>query len=359
MATKRFRSAGSAPSRGRNGSGDRDLPPFLTADARVRDTLRLLDQVADTRAPVLILGETGTGKEIIARRLHALSSRSQRSFIALNCGAVPQGLRESELFGHERGSFTGATGTRHGAFESAQGGTLFLDELAESSKSLQVALLRALQSGEISRVGSSITRDIDVRIVSASNVPLEPLIKAASFRLDLYYRLNVVRLELPPLRERPADVPLLAEYFLERSCQVYSRHLVLSDAVLAALSRYAFPGNVRELENIIHRAVIVGRGSAIEIGDLPAEVRPDGPESDPPTAANGSHTNGAGTYIESRDRMLEKFDHAFIAARLRETAGNVAMAARRAGLSERSFHLKMRKLRIRRGEFRPGGTTND
>ncbi|HMN46115.1 MAG TPA: sigma-54 dependent transcriptional regulator [Povalibacter sp.] len=237
-------------------------------DPRSQAVLQQIDRVARADAPVLIIGETGTGKELVARHLHAQSGRSG-PFVAVNCGAVIQSLAESELFGHQAGSFTGANDTRAGWFEAANGGTLFLDEIGDLSPSLQVKLLRVLQEREVVRVGSRKPIAIDVRLVAATNVDLAEAVANGRFRLDLFYRLNVVTLDLPPLRERPGDILPLVEHFLA----LYARRLnvdaaTLSPDAIRTLQQYSWPGNIRELENVIHAALLLASNGEIRTRDL-------------------------------------------------------------------------------------------
>jgi two-component system, NtrC family, response regulator AtoC len=249
---------------------------------RIFETVRT---VADTKATILIQGESGTGKTLLARSIHRHSSRSDGPFVEVNCGALPDGLLESELFGHVRGAFTGAIKDRPGKFEIADGGTIFLDEIACASPDLQVKLLRVLQDRELERLGDSLTRKVDVRVIAACNQPLREEIEAGRFREDLFYRLHVLGLEVPPLRERPGDVVMLAEHFLGLHAREYGRSLKgFDDDVLPRLSAYPWPGNVRELENALERAVLLCRGERIGTRDLPPEISPGSPSN----AAEGS-----------------------------------------------------------------------
>jgi transcriptional regulator with PAS, ATPase and Fis domain len=234
--------------------------------------LDLVARVAPTDATVLIQGESGTGKEVIAKAIHHASTRAARPFVAINCGAVPETLLESELFGYMRGAFTGAGVSKLGLFEEADGGTLFLDEIAEMPATLQVKLLRALQSGEIRRLGATQASTIDVRVIAATHGDLATLISQGTFREDLFYRLNVIQVALPPLRDRREDLPALAEHFLARSAAKLGRELSLSPAALERLLRYPWPGNVRELENALERATILARTTIVEPDDLPPHV---------------------------------------------------------------------------------------
>lgn len=240
------------------------------------EVFRILVKVAPTDSTVLVTGESGTGKELLVRALHARSARAEKPFVPINCGAIPKELLESELFGHEKGAFTHAIRSRAGRFEMADGGTVFLDEIGEMDLSLQVKILRVLQEKEIERVGGSGPRRVDVRIVAATNRDLEEEVAAGRFREDLYYRLNVIPLHLPPLRERGGDILRLVEFFLERFCVRKERTaLGLSSDVRKVLSAYSWPGNVRELENLMERLSILVDGDTVELGDLPHKILDD------------------------------------------------------------------------------------
>jgi sigma-54-specific transcriptional regulator len=259
-------------------------------DPRSAALLRRIQQLAPSQATVLIVGETGTGKEIVARHVHQLSPRAAQPFVAVNCGAFSESLVESELFGHERGAFTGATTAKPGWFETANGGTLFLDEIGDLPPLMQVKLLRVLQEREVVRLGSRAPIPIDVRLVAATNVDLEQAVAAGRFRQDLYYRLKVAVLPLPPLRERPGDVLPLARYFLE----LYRQRLgagprALAPEAAALLMAHSWPGNIRELENVIHSAVLVGQGETVGAADLPLGAPAKGaPAADPAQALQGT-----------------------------------------------------------------------
>ena len=248
------------------------LSGLIAQSPAMHGILDLVERVAPTDATLLIQGESGTGKEVIAKAVHHASARAARPFVAVNCGAVPEALLESELFGHMRGAFTGAAVTKLGLFEEADGGTLFLDEIAEMPAALQVKLLRALQSGEVRRLGATQATTIDVRVISATNGDLAARISQGTFREDLFYRLNVIQIVLPPLRDRREDIPALAEHFLVRSAGKLGRTLRLAPETLERLLRYPWPGNVRELENAIERATILARGEVVEPDDLPPHV---------------------------------------------------------------------------------------
>jgi DNA-binding NtrC family response regulator len=248
------------------------LAGLVATSPAMQAVLELVERVAPTDATVLIQGESGTGKEVIAKAVHHASARAARPFVAVNCGALPEALLESELFGHMRGAFTGAVASKPGLFEEAHGGTLFLDEIGEMPASLQVKLLRALQSGELRRVGATQAITADVRVLAATNRDLGEMIRQGTFREDLFYRLNVIQVALPPLRERREDIPALAEHFLGRCAGKLGRELRLSPEALERLLRYPWPGNVRELENAIERAAILARDTAVRPDDLPQHV---------------------------------------------------------------------------------------
>jgi two-component system response regulator HydG len=240
----------------------------------IRQTLDLVSQVAPSSATVLLTGESGTGKELVARALHRSSRRDKRPFIAVNCAALPETLLEAELFGHEKGAFTGATSQRQGRFELADTGTLFLDEIGETTPQLQVKLLRALQEGEFERVGGSRLVRVDVRVVAATNANLRAEVEAGRFREDLFYRLNVIHVDLPPLRDRKDDVALLAHHFLRKYAEKNAKQIGgITKAAIDRMMTWSWPGNVRELENAIERAVVLCRGDAIDVDELPPHIR--------------------------------------------------------------------------------------
>ena len=234
----------------------------------MRDVLELASRVARHNTPVLITGESGTGKEVIARAIHRMSPRSERSFTAVNCGAIPEQLLESELFGHTKGAFPGATTDHAGLFELADGGTLFLDEIADVSPGLQAKILRVLEEGQVRRLGGRDSRKIDVRVLAATGRPVEQAVERGEFRSDLYYRLNVVRLHIPPLRERPEDIPELLTHFARQMAQRLGHPVSITPAALAALTHHSWPGNVRELRNTLERAAVLGVGGPLDSKDF-------------------------------------------------------------------------------------------
>ncbi|HEY7500936.1 MAG TPA: sigma-54 dependent transcriptional regulator [Vicinamibacterales bacterium] len=247
-------------------------PGLIGRTAAMLGVYKQIAYAADSGAPVMILGESGTGKELVSRAIHANSRRAARPFVALNCGAVPETLLESEFFGHTRGAFTGAVSDRRGIFEQANGGSVLLDEIGETSLALQVRLLRAIEEGEVRPVGGNRPIKVDARILSATNRDLEREVAEHRFRQDLFYRLSVIVITVPPLRERRPDIPLLVERFLQSACARASRATALSDAALEALVSYDWPGNVRELENTIERLVLFSRGASIDVDDLPPAI---------------------------------------------------------------------------------------
>ncbi len=249
----------------------KELPISIIGEsAPMREVLSLASRIAPTDWTAMVRGETGTGKELVARLIHLLSHRSDKSFVDVNCAAIPENLFESELFGHEKGAFTGASAPRRGRFELAHGGTLFLDEVGELPLNLQAKLLKALQEKRITRLGSEKDKAVDVRVVAATNRDLKQMVREGGFREDLYFRLNVLEMEIPPLRRRKEDIPVLTDYFLAK---FQTRPLSLHPEALHVLTRYAFPGNIRELEHIIQRTVTFCRSSVIRENDLPPEIR--------------------------------------------------------------------------------------
>jgi len=303
----------------------------------VLDTLR---QAAPTSATVLIGGESGTGKELAARLVHDLSPRAARPFVPINCAAIPEGLLESELFGHEKGAFTGAVSRREGRFERADGGTLFLDEVGEMPPAVQVKLLRFLQDGVLERVGGGEPVRLDVRVVAATNKDLAAEARAGRFREDLFYRLDVVAVRLPPLRERGEDVPLLAMTFLRRLADANGKRLSgFTPAALAALERYGWPGNVRELLHAIERAVILTRGEVIDVGDLPEAIRL---AAGPPAGAPGAVATGPGGAISiPLGTPMEEIERLVIRRTLEQTRGDKTLAAQILGIAARTIYRKL------------------
>jgi two-component system response regulator HydG len=298
-----------------------------------RAAVDALRQVAPTSATVLVTGESGTGKELAARMLHDLSPRAAGPFVPVNCAAIPETILESELFGYERGAFTGAVARKEGRFERAHGGTLFLDEVGEMPPAVQVKLLRVLQDGVVERLGGTQPVQVDVRIVAATNKDLAVEVKAGRFREDLFYRLNVVAIRLPPLRERGDDVPLLAAAFLRRIADKHGKRLAgFTPAALAALAAHDWPGNVRELEHAVERAVVLCRGDAVDVDDLPEALRAT---AAPPAAAGPSAiTVAIGTPMEEVERLV-------IRETLKHTRGDKTLAAQILGIAPRTIYRKL------------------
>lgn len=297
----------------------------------MQEIFDLIDRVASSDSTVLITGESGTGKELVAKAIHGNSSRCYMPFVAVNCGALPDSLLESELFGYEKGAFTGADHAKRGRFEMAQSGTILLDEIGDISLKTQVDLLRVLQQKEISPLGSESPIEVDVRILAATNRDLDASIKKGDFREDLFYRLNVISIHMPPLRERKEDIPLLANAFVKQQCMKMNREIVkISLPALRQLMDYHWPGNVRELENIIERALVIGAGKEILTDDLPFS-RTDARVSDSP-------------------KSLKMMERAHILRILEQTEWNISKAAREMDIDRQTLYNKMNKYAIKRGE---------
>ncbi len=305
------------------------LENIIGESPAMREIFEVVRQVAPTRATILITGESGTGKELIAKALHQLSPRAKQPFVTVHCAALAPTLLESELFGHEKGAFTGAHERRIGRFEQAQGGTLFLDEIGEIDATLQVKLLRFLGERTFERVGSNTTLTADVRLLAATNKNLEELVKAGNFREDLFFRLRVVEIELPPLRERMGDIPLLAQGFLREFAKENEKPVndFTADA-LEALMHHSWPGNVRELRTAIEHAVVLCRGDRISVRDLPPSVRGAGGAADTPSSPGKALT------VKDAERQL-------ILRALKEAGGNRTRAAEKIGMSRRTFHRRL------------------
>uniref|UniRef100_A0A7C3Z8L4 Sigma-54-dependent Fis family transcriptional regulator n=1 Tax=Desulfobacca acetoxidans TaxID=60893 RepID=A0A7C3Z8L4_9BACT len=309
--------------------------PVITQDPAMLHILRMAKSVAPTRATVLIQGESGTGKEILARYLHAHSDRAGNPFVAVNCAALPEGLLESELFGHEKGAFTGALVRKLGKFELAHNGTLLLDEISEMHPHLQAKLLRVLQENEIDRVGGRHPIPINVRVIATTNQDIQELIQKNDFREDLFYRLQVISFTLPPLRDRRGDIPLLAEYFLQRYAQLFNKKNVsLAPAALAALERASWPGNIRQLENTIARGVLLAEGNHVHPRDLRTDnltAAPDRVSLSPPSG--------------DKPVTLREMEQQLIYQALDETSGNRTHAAKLLGISVRTLRNKLHEYR--------------
>lgn len=316
--------------------GGRDYK-IIGKSKNFQEVLDLVARAAPTNANVLLLGESGTGKELIARAVHLNSKRGDKPYIAVNCGAIPENLLESELFGHEKGAFTGAVARKPGRFERADGGTIFLDEVGELNLSTQVKLLRVIQEKEFERVGSTDTIKCDVRIIAATNRNLEKMVEEGTFREDLYYRLKVIPIMLPPLRERKDDIPLLVEYFSKRfSQEMGTRQIKFSVEAMEYITNYWWPGNIRELENIIERLTILNEGEIIEEDMLPREI-----------VENARVLNKGSISIPQDGIVLNDVEKNLIVEALQKAGGNKSQAARLLGISRYTLLYRMDKYNIK------------
>ena len=331
----------------------------------MQKVFKLIGQLAGSDATALITGESGTGKELVARAIYHHSQRSEKPFLAINCAAIPEQLLESELFGHEKGAFTGATSQRIGRFEQCNHGTIFLDEIGDMSPATQTKILRVLQSGTFERVGGNQPIQVDVRVIAATNKPLEQAVAAKQFREDLFYRLNVVRVQLPPLRERPEDIRLLVNYFLRTiSAHQQQAPKSVSTSVIKCLEKYHWPGNVRELENVIRRAVVVAKGEAILPGDLPPEIMEPGANitsASQLSPANAGSLESAPGEMGSLAKLLFRWarqdpklkvlpsvERELIILALQETKGNQVHAAKLLGITRATLRKRVEKFNIKR-----------
>jgi two-component system NtrC family response regulator/two-component system response regulator AtoC len=314
---------------------------IVTRSARMQEILRMVDRVASTESSVLLLGESGTGKELVARAIHERSPRAERAFVPIHCGALPREVLESELFGHEKGAFTGAVSAKPGLIELADGGTLLLDEIGDMEPDSQVKLLRVLETGMFFRVGGTRPRRVDVRLVSATNRDLAAAIRSGQFREDLFYRINTITVLLPPLRERREDVALLAQHFLETNATYGLKRL--SPAALAALENHDWPGNVRELLHVIQRGMILCKGDEITPADLPPEVAGRNGPATAPTAAAAAPFPGAPT--------LEAMERQHIVGTLRQVGGHRGKAAAVLGIDPKTLYRKIIGYQITQAEI--------
>lgn len=320
---------------------------IISRSPKMRAIFDLIDHVAESTATVLIVGETGTGKEQIARAIHRMSAADRAGdLVAVNCAALPEPLLESELFGHEKGAFTGAVSQRKGRFELADGGTIFLDEIGEMTPAMQVRLLRVLQDRRFERVGGTEPIDVDVRVIAATNRDLGRLVRKRKFRQDLYYRLNVVRMELPPLRDRPEDIPLLADHFAAKYARPGQPSKPITAEVIEALHQHTWPGNVRELENAIERATLTARGPRITPNDLPTEI------AHAVTRPAPMSIDLSRPLPEVLKATLCEVERQYIERALQKTKGNVGKCARICGLSRRSISTKLAEYHIDKEQYR-------
>jgi two-component system response regulator AtoC len=324
---------------------DRGRYRIIGQSPRMAEVYAVIAKVADAPSTVLVTGESGTGKELVAGALHATGRRRDKPFIKVNCAAIPHDLLESELFGHERGAFTGAVGQKPGRFELADQGTLFLDEIGEIPVEMQVKLLRALQEGEFERVGGVKTLQVDVRIVAATSRDLKREIEAGRFREDLFYRLNVVPITLPPLRERREDIPLLVEHFREKYNQRLGKSIEgFDDDAIACLLAYPWPGNIRELENMVERTLLFCERPVVQRQDLPDPLREPPPGLPRATSEVPAGKVDAKEFVEARS---EEAWRELLVQKLGETNGNVSQAARLLGVTRKTLQTKMKELGLR------------
>jgi nitrogen regulation protein NR(I) len=332
---------------------------FVGGSETMQQVFKLIGQVAASSATALITGESGTGKELVARAIYHHSERSQQPFLAVNCAAIPEQLLESELFGHERGSFTGATMQRIGKFEQCNKGTIFLDEIGDMTPPTQTKILRVLQSGTFERVGGNQAIQVDVRVIAATNKPLEQAVAARQFREDLFYRLNVVRIHIPPLRERREDVPLLVNYFLKKIAHDQGREpKSIASSAIKALEKYHWPGNVRELENVIRRAHVVAKSGAILPGDLPGQLTGQGGAGAPVSSGlpDGAAADAAGLarqlfHLAKRDpklKVLPAVERELVIEALKDTDNNQVQAAKLLGITRATLRKRIEKFEIQR-----------
>ena len=311
------------------------LTGIISSSGAMEEVINIAGRAAKSKATILLRGESGTGKELLAKAIHYASNRSNKPFIAVNCAALNENLLESELFGHEKGAFTGADKMRRGRFELADGGTLFLDEVGDIPLSIQVKLLRVLQEQNFERLGGNETINVDVRLIAATNRDLEKLIEAGDFREDLFYRLNVVNIYIPSLRQRREDIPPLVSHFVDKYAAENNKTIDgISKEALDLLMRYDYPGNIRELENIIERAIVLARGNMITTDDLPLHARMEENEENQPKGS-------------SLTEMVEHFEQKLIIEALDKVDGNQSQAAKSLGIGERKLRYKLRKYKMK------------
>ena len=323
---------------------------------QMRSVFKLVETVSYSTATVLIQGESGTGKALVARAIHYRSPRKDKPFVAVNCSALTDTLLESELFGHMKGSFTGATANKKGLFEAADGGTIFLDEIGDIPAATQVRLLRVLQEGEVKRVGANDTLKVDVRVIAATNVDLTKAKEQGRFREDLFYRLNVISVQLPSLRERPEDIPLLASHFLRIYADKMGKKVnVISTGAMEALTTARWIGNVRELENVIERAVVLSATEQIDLEDLPAEIRSNQKGGADVELFSLAHL----PYAQAKKLAMRAFERRYLSALLEKSAGNVSSAARAAGVDRSNFRRLLKQYEVAGRTMKKGEGEDD
>ena len=319
-----------------------DVSSIVGSSEGMREVLAMVQRVAPTRATVLLVGESGVGKDLIARAVHYQSPRRDKPFVKINCTAIPESLMESELFGYEKGAFTGAAAAKPGKFEQADTGTVFLDEIGDVPMAVQVKLLRILQERELERLGSNRTRQIDVRVIAATNVDLKVALEQGTFREDLFYRLNVMPIRIPPLRERVDDVPVLAGRFLRKAAETHELPVdSLSPEAIARLVEFPWPGNVRQLENVIERSVLLSAGGRLEASDIKLDVLAGRAASSTASAPGG----GPVTFVPE-GMTLDEFEQAILREALRRAAGNKSQAARMLGLTRNALRYRLTQMGI-------------
>ena len=317
-----------------------NLDGIVGASANIQDVLRMISRLKDTRTPVLVAGESGTGKELVARAIHFRGAMAQTPFVAVDCGSLVPTLMESELFGYEKGAFTGAMKSKAGLFQAANGGTIFLDEIGELPLEMQAKLLRVLQEREVRPVGSNSAINVDVRVIAATNRDLEAAYRAGTFRKDLYFRLNVVTVHLPSLRERRSDIPMLVHHFLNRYAP--GTNVQVTPAAMKSLLQYEWPGNVRELENCIARAITLGDRQLIDVADLPPAIRTESSDTTPRSSLDNNSLSTTALAEMERMTILRVFEQA---------NGDKALAGRMLGISRATLYRKLKRYNI---SFRPG-----
>jgi DNA-binding NtrC family response regulator len=326
-----------------------NLDGIVGASANIQDVLRMISRLKDTRTPVLVAGESGTGKELVARAIHFRGAMAQTPFVAVDCGSLVPTLMESELFGYEKGAFTGAMKSKAGLFQAANGGTIFLDEIGELPLEMQAKLLRVLQEREVRPVGSNSAINVDVRVIAATNRDLEAAYRAGTFRKDLYFRLNVVTVHLPSLRERRSDIPMLVHHFLNRYAT--GTNLQVTPAAMKSLLQYEWPGNVRELENCVARAITLGDRQVIDVADLPPAIRTESSDTTPRSSLDNNSLSTTALAEMERMTILKVFEQA---------NGDKALAGRMLGISRATLYRKLKRYNIslRPGPGEPVSTSN-